>query len=377
MPKGVVKTPADEKKWSKAKSIVKEQHGEMRWPLVMHIFQQMSKAEPNLKVVQGGAKDDENLSREAKIERALNAQGRKTQLPQEVHEHLHAWWSSNKDKVLTPEQQSRLKAIKETKARQSSIRVVKSKEEIDNLQKSLVFLKDVIDEVLIKATSLTGKRGSRSTTWTPNRQYSPQENSAVKKWTDAGYYPIEGAHFSGVEKIGRGHNAAHPLSEPMLAAVKDMAGRKLKDLEHQRGLHANPEHNPHLHAESHLKELHSQKSTAKDFESALKDHIASGKLEGLDDFDRDMAISDFRDQWHKNNLETKKQQSADLASQHSQLVAGAQEARGKNLYQQRKEMLMGGVSLPEDIDFKAYSEQEHDLDEPQDIEEGEDHGYGR
>lgn len=365
MPVGVVETPADEKRWDKAKKIVKEQHGEMRWPLVMHIFKQMSKAEP-FKVIEGGVKEEpENLSTDAKIERALESQGRKTTIPSEVHEHLHSWWQQNKDRVLTPKQKQQLQEIKEAKARRQSFHVVKSMNDINELQKSLILLKEAMQETLIKATEMKGKRGSRVVTWTPGRSYSEQEHTKMKSLTDEGYHPIEAAHISGIEKIGRDHKYAHPLSDKMLADVKNMAGRKLIDIEHQRGKTADPALNPQLHADAHLKELHSEKSTADDFSNALTEHIASGKLDNLNDFDRDMAISDFRDQWHKNNLAAKKQKALEIGDAHANIVSSNNSARERELYEQRKNIMMGGVALPEHIDFKTYSEQP----EYEDIEE--------
>lgn len=39
-----VKTRQDEEDWERAKSLVEEQYGEVQWPVVQHIFQQMKRA---------------------------------------------------------------------------------------------------------------------------------------------------------------------------------------------------------------------------------------------------------------------------------------------------------------------------------------------
>lgn len=41
MPANVVKTPADEKKWERAKEACKKQYGKVKYPVVMTIFQNM------------------------------------------------------------------------------------------------------------------------------------------------------------------------------------------------------------------------------------------------------------------------------------------------------------------------------------------------
>lgn len=43
MPTNVVKTKEDEALWSRAKAIVKEQYGSVRWPLVMSIYRKLKK----------------------------------------------------------------------------------------------------------------------------------------------------------------------------------------------------------------------------------------------------------------------------------------------------------------------------------------------
>lgn len=43
MPNNQVKTPAQEKKWDEAKSIVKKEYGDEKWPIVTHIYQNMKK----------------------------------------------------------------------------------------------------------------------------------------------------------------------------------------------------------------------------------------------------------------------------------------------------------------------------------------------
>jgi hypothetical protein len=45
MPANVVKTPADESKWTRAKKVVGRKYkGKSKWKVVMHVFQNMKKA---------------------------------------------------------------------------------------------------------------------------------------------------------------------------------------------------------------------------------------------------------------------------------------------------------------------------------------------
>jgi len=47
MPANIVKSKSDEKKWNEAKAIAKSQGKSNKWPLVMHIYQNMKKASIN------------------------------------------------------------------------------------------------------------------------------------------------------------------------------------------------------------------------------------------------------------------------------------------------------------------------------------------
>lgn len=69
-----------------------------------------------------------NEDKNIKIERALEAQRRKTTIPQEVHEHAGQHLKDFQEKTLTPEQHQKLKEIKEVKARRAGMHVVKEEE---------------------------------------------------------------------------------------------------------------------------------------------------------------------------------------------------------------------------------------------------------
>ena len=66
-------------------------------------------------------KDKDNIN----IERALEAQRRKTTIPHEVHEVAGQHLKEFQDKTLTPEQHQKLKDIKDIKARRAGMQIVK------------------------------------------------------------------------------------------------------------------------------------------------------------------------------------------------------------------------------------------------------------
>jgi hypothetical protein len=84
-----------------------------------------------LKVVQGGAKEDPNLSSDAKIERTLNAQGKKSVIAPEVHAALGDWWDSKGKAAMPPEMKARYDSAIAAKDNRKQIKIIKEEGDID------------------------------------------------------------------------------------------------------------------------------------------------------------------------------------------------------------------------------------------------------
>lgn len=275
MPKGIVDTPAKEKKWEKAKEIAAEQGKSDRWPLVMHIFKQMG----------GLSKDDEDKN--IKIERALAAQGRKTAIPQEAHEVLHSWWQQNKDRLLSPKQKETLSNIQGVKQKRSSLKLVKS-EYLQEMYNAISALKNELIEDLNKAKKsnsdkfIPWERSANHSeehseilndilkktdhephevefikSFLSDRGHTPKEIENMYSLIKKGYHPREAAHLVSTLKVGRGEQTdpekskeskimPTPLSQAMLNDLRPIIAQFLRIKEKTTA--SEPEKNPILHA---------------------------------------------------------------------------------------------------------------------------------
>lgn len=328
MPKGIVKTKSQEKKWEKAKAIAEKQGKGQRWPLIMHIFKQMS----------GLNKDDE--SKNLKIEAALEAQGKKTTIPQEAHEALHAWWTANKDKILSPEQKQKLEDTKSVKQKRASFKIVKSDEELNSLEKSLKYLKTAVLSDLFKA-KIEKKE------WSPSRAYSSEEHEAMKPHIEAGHSMQEAAHLSGVEKTQHNHKfKISELSPTMMSAAKTAAADWTHRIRQKEASEARPEINPEKFVTGKAAESgQSLVSVAKSYADALKEHKTS--ISSLPKDEQIRSIQKFKADWHASPAA--KVAHIDAAKSHAEVSTQAKDARAKELYEQRKNILLGGQGLGETL----------------------------
>jgi len=371
MPVGVIKTKADHKKWKKAKKIVEEQHGEIRWPLVMHIYQQM-------------AKDDEPKDKNVLIERALDKQGRKVVIPQEVHDVLKPMWERDKDKLLTPEQKQKLESIKQAKQRRSEFKIVKSAEELNYVESSLKKIKQELDVFFI----LEKDEKSGSGGWKPPSGFDPKthpDTSALM--LIHGLNPREasfmsGAHTSNEYSRGR-YFRPTPLSEGMLEHAKRVAKQKFEEHEQKRRETADPAQNPDLFLQHNAQSVH--KGFNGNFQDDLKNFKESDEFKNLSQSDRPGRIMQWKADWQKQNLENQKQSAAKAAGLHSELADHANTERAKKLIEQRENILRGG----EGVSDSSFSDKvkrdtpDHSVDEDlsdedmEDIKNLEEDDYGR
>jgi hypothetical protein len=288
------------------------------------------------KFKQIGGLEKEDSDRNMKIEAALNAQGRKTTIPAEAHEVLHDWYQSKGKSLLTPEQSSKLKAIKEPKEKRSQFKIVKSNEELNDLQKSLVYLKEAINSDLFKAKTIKSE-------WQPSKQYSPADHAAMKPHIDQGHSLQEAAHLSGVEPTPQNHGFRMPELTPAMAAkakaaALDWIGRS-KQIDAREASAAT---NPEKFMTSKAAEIGSTAaSAAKSYGESLKEHKAS--ISNLSPEDQIKSIQNFKADYHASPAA--KMAHVDAAKAHSDIANDARNARGQELYEQRKNILLGGQGL--------------------------------
>jgi hypothetical protein len=334
MPKGIVKTPSDEKKWEKAKDIAAEQGKSKRWPLIMHIFKQM-----------GGMSKADQDHQNVLVERALAAQGKKTTIPQEAHEALHGWWQSNKDKVLSSKQKETLANIKSVKQKRSQIGLVKSAY-LDEMHKALSAIKREIYEDLQKAENKS------SGEWAQSEQHTPEELDRIAKLVKEGYHPREAAHMLSPSTGGRGEpkdfmralqSYVKPtqLSPKMLEEARRVAQQWLEGYESHLAETSKPEINPIAHASSKLKTAHAEKTG--DYHKAYTDFLASDELKGKSPLERHKAVQMWKTTWKQENPEHEKSlaEVSELGSKFKE----AEEARKKYVEEAKHHIVHGGAPI--------------------------------
>lgn len=360
MPKGVIKTPADEKRWDKAKDAVSESHseGELPWALVMHVYQNMGKAE--LTSIPGGA-EDEKMDRDALIERVLERQGRKTTIPNEVHSVLHDWWNTKGKSLLSPEKQKKLSDIRGVKTRRSEMKVVKSTDDLAKLQKSLSFLKEVLED-LVKAEEEDKPKDN----WKPSFEYKTEHLASMHPYTSKGFSHREAAHMADVDparlryddksqRWSTGHRTSE-LSDPMLAIAKQVAQKHMDRHHQERGAKAmeNMGSAPTIAEQHHTKQV--TQNIAGDWDSHLKSLKDSGAFEGLKPHEVAKAIMGHKKDFYTQNKDTLATKHGEVASQLATFHDQAHSAGKDNRMEAMRTILQGGSGAPVEAS-SAYSEQ--------------------
>jgi stress-induced morphogen len=338
MPKGIIETKAQEKKWQRAKDIAEEQGKGQRWPLIMHIFKQM-----------GGMSKDDSTDKNVAIERALAAQGKKTTIPEEAHQALHSWWQENKQKMLSPEQQKKLADIQQVKARRSKMGLVKKSQQIDDIYDALFSLKSVIEEeYLSKADE---KRKSRMADWQLHPDHTPEEIAEMQKLTEQGYHPREASHIVSGGRGGRGEardflralgSSVKPtmLSSSMMDHAKEFANDWLDNYHSKTSKYLQEEKNPVKHASAKMKEAHQER--VGDYEKAYHDFLSSDDLKGKSPMQRHKAIKEWKSNWKQENPdhESKIEDVSKKGSSYSQ----AEQARKEHVEDIKRHLVSGPMA---------------------------------
>lgn len=360
MPKGVVETPSQEKKWEKAKEIAAEQGKSKRWPLIMHIFKQM-----------GGMSKADQDHQNFLVERALAAQGKKTTIPQEAHEALHSWWQSNKDRLLSPEQKQKIKDIQSVKAKRAGMRLVKA-EYLQSLQTALSALKSELVEDLYKADDV--KRSYRRD-WTQHPDHTPQELEQMQKLIQAGFHPREAAHMISIKKVGsnkRGRGEAETyehalrsqinpteLSPKILERLRPMAAQLLEAQRAREAESLVPEENPELYAQHKRQQAHHQ--VYSDYNKAYDDFLGSDELKNSSPEDKVKRISEWKKNWHRQNAERNKEILGSAKA--GQVFQESREARRQRLKEEKQRLALGFVRETPQAQSE-YLEQPEEVEEP-------------
>jgi len=288
------------------------------------------------------------------IERALASQGKKTTIPQEAHEALHAWWQDNRDRLLSAKQKQAISDIKEVKDRRSKMSLVRSIKHLDEMYEALTALKTEIDEELFKAKS------KYFSDWQQHPNHSPEELQSIQKLVDEGYHPREAAHLIASATGGRGEPkdfmralvsrvAPTDISPKMLEEMKGIANQWLDQYQTHLASRAKPEINPVLHASSSVKAAHQTKTA--DYNKAYSDFLASDELKGKSPMERHKAVQSWKTKWKQDNPEHERSM-ADLAGYGAKFKE-AEQARKKHVEEVKHHIVHGG----EPIESKTSEEE--------------------
>ena len=385
---GFVRTEEDEKKWQKAKTIVKEQHGSISWPLVTHIFNQMQKGEEITNPMADPEYKKKLDAIDVKIKRKkLEQMGVPTlptkeekvtkeedqpegEISKETQDHidrvlapiknLSAQLKAAKEGYVDAQKNAKKEALRATYGpinakKPSHLRIVKAKKELDDLSKALKVLKDSI-EILNKAEKDID----------PATSFSPEETEKMKPWLDHGFNHQESAHMTGIRSTPyslKSTRKSNEMSDSMLEHAKAYAAKHVQKLKEMRGESAESQHNPVIF--EHHQSGKATKDLAKDVNQYLSEFKASGALDGMLPHQKAAAINKKMAEWHSLNKDQEKQKASDAAKQLNEIHNQASASRQFELLQQRMHMLSGGSGtaespgyedLPEDVDYSQEDE---------------------
>lgn len=245
MPKNIVKTIDDEKKWKKAKSIAKNQGKSKNWALVVHIFQQMKKneeANSNSKV----SAHKDNI-KNIKLMKNEQRKAAAAALYNKIAEIRNMLLKADEPKRIRPPQPQTPTAPKSTITQPQTPTSIEA----------------------VKPTQGTNKKsGSRFTQWkgTPqleheagkrsNNIYTEQETNAMSPYLNRGFNFRESEVLSGVTDIDRRKNAQFPghhlhsntevseLSPTMLELAQNFYRKHVHAMDALQNEHADPAINP-------------------------------------------------------------------------------------------------------------------------------------
>jgi hypothetical protein len=339
MPKGIIKTPAQEKKWKDAKASAAKQGQSGNWAYVMGVFKQM-----------GGMSKVDGEDKNVLIERALSAQGKKTAIPHEAHQVLHSWWRENKDKLVSPKQKQNISDVRASKEPRASMKLVKNKKYLDEMYAGLSAIRNQVAEDLNKADDK--KRVSKFADWQQQPDHSPEELSQIQKLVDDGYHPREAAHLISNTGVGRGeyrsfdkakHSTVRPtmLSDKVLSELKDIARQRLEQYEAHAGKGAQPEQQPVKYAAHQMKMTHGEKTA--NYHKAYTDFLASDDLKGLSPLERHKKIQSWKSEWKNSNPDYEKSlvDVANIGSKYKE----AEEARKQHVEEIKHHLVHGGAPI--------------------------------
>jgi hypothetical protein len=308
----------------------------------------------------GGMSKAEDEHKNILIERALESQGKKTAIPQEAHEALHAWWQQNRDRLLSPKQKEDIAQIKSVKEKRSKIGLVKGREYLDEMSIALNALKNEISEELSKADE---KRSSSE--WSQSPDHTPEELDKIAKLVEEGYHPREAAHMISPETGGRGEprdfmralqSYVKPtqLSPKMHEHAKKVAQQWLDQYEQYLAERARPEINPVLHASGKLKSAYEEKTG--NYNKAYSDFLASDELKGKSPIERHRAVQAWKAKWKQENPD----QTSGLSevSSAGSAFKEAEEARKKHIEDVKHHLVHGSAPIEsqageEDVETSA------------------------
>jgi hypothetical protein len=242
----------------------------------------------------------------------------------------------------------------------------KEEESIDGFKKSLEMLKNTL--VILEKAEKTDKAD-----WKPSREYTHEEHAKLQPWIMAGFHPREAAHMAGVEKSGSSSIAnvrSTHLSEPMMELARKVAQKHINRYMDERGEASDPSKNPVINAEHNYKKISS--NLTDDYGKSLNDLKSSDEFNSMSHVNKLKAINDHKRKFYSSNLDNQKQKAADVAKQVGDIHRANTDAREKELYEQRKNVLHGGVGMPVDPASLASYQPEYDDEEPEheDLMEG-------
>jgi len=241
MPSNIIKTSDDEKKWEKAKKIAKKRGGSKNWALVVHIFQQMKKAQTKNTNVKQSAVDKSKIKliKDEMRKAAANALYSKIL-------NIKSVLQKNADKKFYVYDEKG-EPIFDDAIPQDIIDQHYTKE-----QQKYLNLKSADTE---EKPTRRQKEPKEKTEWQPAKPFEDHHHERMRPYIENGYNLREAAHMSGIESPQFNRINITDLSPKMSSHLRRVAEHVLHNHEVERAKSIDPKKNPETYLRQRTKDL--------------------------------------------------------------------------------------------------------------------------
>jgi len=215
----------------------------------------------------------------------------------------------------------------------------KTKDEINKLsnnnfnmvKKSITDIKDKI-ELLRKI--------AKNPSWSPKREYLPEEHEKMKPLLDQGFSMKEASFIHGLENKENYTKGVEPISSGMLEHAKRVAGSHISDFKKQKIQEAEAEKNPELTTAKHIENLY-QEVVHPVYKNMFQALSNSDEFKGMSTSEKIKEIKNLKNNFNNNNATSIEEHNSNMQNKIKDIGGDIKQKREKALNEQRQALVYG------------------------------------